>query len=204
MTPPERLYALWKAVKYVVQNRINGDFVECGVWRGGSSMLAAMALIAEVDTSRCLWLYDTFEGMPPPRDNDIEIRSGKPAKFFLESEQRKPARNTWAICALEDVQANLRSTGYPEEKIIYKKGLVQHTLLHSKPTEIAILRLDTDWYDSTLVELRELWPLLASGGVLMIDDYGWWAGQRQACQINSSAQCPSSRIFRELVLVWSS
>ena len=74
MTPPERLYALWKAVKYVVQNRINGDFVECGVWRGGSSMLAATALIAEVDTSRCLWLYDTFEGMPPPRDNDIEIR----------------------------------------------------------------------------------------------------------------------------------
>ncbi len=180
MTPPERLYALWKAIQYITRNQIPGDFVECGVWRGGSSMMAAMTLIAEGDTSRRLWLYDTFEGMPPPTERDVEIHSGTPAQTLLEVEERIPARNVWAIAPLDEVRRNLHSTGYPTNNIIYCKGLVQHTLLQDTPNEISILRLDTDWYESTVVELRNLWPILVPCGVLLIDDYGWWKGQRQA------------------------
>ena len=180
MTPPERLYSFWNAVNYVVNNHIPGDFVECGVWRGGSAMMAAMAFMTAGDLSRKLWLYDTFAGMPPPSENDIQIRSGKHAREYLETEDRVPAYNTWAIADFDDVQKNIYSTGYPQEKIVFRKGLVQETLREPKPDTISILRLDTDWYDSTRLELKELWPLLVRSGVLIIDDYGWWKGQKQA------------------------
>ena len=180
MTPTERMYALWNAVKYVTRNKIPGDFVECGVWRGGSTMMAALTFLAEGDASRRLWLYDTFEGMDPPTDKDVELRSGRSAQSLLKEQERIPARNVWAMATLDDVQANLQSTGYPSQNLVYRKGLVQDTLQESLPSDIAILRLDTDWYELTLIELQKLWPLLSKSGVMIIDDYGWWKGQRQA------------------------
>lgn len=143
-------------------------------------MMAAMSFLTEGESSRRLWLYDTFEGMPPPTEKDVEIRSGKSAQSFLDVEERVPARNTWAIATLDDVRKNLRSTGYPVERLIYRKGLVQETLHESLPAELSILRLDTDWYESTLVELKSLWPVLVQAGIMIIDDYGWWRGQREA------------------------
>jgi hypothetical protein len=83
MTSPERMYALWSAVRYVSRARVAGDWVECGVWKGGSSMLAALALQAAGDVSRTLWLYDTFTGMTEPTDRDVDL-SGRPARARFE------------------------------------------------------------------------------------------------------------------------
>jgi O-methyltransferase len=177
MTSPERLHALHEAVRYVIAADIPGDIVECGVWRGGSSMMAALTLL-ELGAERRIWLYDTFEGMPPPGDNDVRY-SGESAESLLESADRAPgAWNEWAWATLEDVRRNMSSTGY--DAFEYVSGPVENTVPANAPDEIALLRLDTDWYESTRHEMEHLYPRLADGGVLIIDDYGHWQGARRA------------------------
>jgi O-methyltransferase len=177
MTSLERRASLLGAVDHVVRHGIAGDIVECGVWRGGSMMAIALALMARGDTSRDLFLYDTFEGMSEPTDEDRAI-SGEPAKDQLERAARDEA--LWAVASLEDVQANLWSTGYPRDRIHFVKGKVEDTIPATLPAGVALLRLDTDWYESTRHELNHLYPLLSRHGVLIIDDYGHWQGARQA------------------------
>jgi O-methyltransferase len=179
MTSPERLAALIDAVRYVVQNGIAGDFAECGVWRGGSMMTAALTLLELGDRSRSLHLYDTFEGMPPPTDKDVSFL-GKPAKDLLATHERKEGGGIWAFATRADVERNLESTGYPKDKLHFVAGKVEDTLPASAPERIALLRLDTDWYESTRHELLHLYPRLAKHGVLIIDDYGHWRGAQQA------------------------
>jgi O-methyltransferase len=177
MTSVERLYALHEAVRYVVAAKVPGDIVECGVWRGGSSMMAALTL-RELGAGRRIWLYDTFEGMPPPGENDVRY-SGESAESLLESAQRSPgAWNEWAWATLDDVRDNMTSTGH--DAFEYVAGPIEETVPANAPAEIALLRLDTDWYESTRHELQHLYPRLAEGGVLIIDDYGHWQGARRA------------------------
>lgn len=167
------------AVRHIVKTGVEGCFVECGVWRGGSSMAMALALLQEQDTQRALHLFDTFEGMTQPLDIDRK-RDGTLAKDHLK---RDPGRvgEVWAVATLEDVQTNMRSTGYPEDRICFRKGPVEETIpRHSPEGQIALLRLDTDWYESTRHELIHLFPKLSKGGILIIDDYGHWAGARKA------------------------
>ncbi|HVU34451.1 MAG TPA: TylF/MycF/NovP-related O-methyltransferase [Opitutaceae bacterium] len=177
MTSVERMAALLDAVAYVSRSKIPGDIAECGVWRGGSMMLIALALLARGDTSRSLYLYDTFDGMPPPTSRDANF-AGEPARGLLEREPQRTG--IWCYASREDVQANLWSTGYPREKIHFIKGKVEDTIPTSAPGQLALLRLDTDWYESTRHELTHLYPLLPEGGVLVIDDYGHWQGARKA------------------------
>jgi len=177
MSGLERRASLLGTVDHIVKHRIPGDIVECGVWRGGSMMTAALALMARGDTSRHLYLYDTFEGMSEPTAADRAI-SGESAQAQLERTGRDEP--VWAVAGLDDVQANLWSTGYPREKIHFIKGKVEDTIPATLPGRIALLRLDTDWYESTRHELQHLYPLLSRHGVLIIDDYGHWQGARQA------------------------
>jgi O-methyltransferase len=177
MTSLERRASLLGAVDHLVKHRIAGDIVECGVWRGGSMMAIALALMARGDTSRHLYLYDTFEGMSEPTEHDKAL-SGELAQAQLERTDRD--HPLWAVAGLEDVKANLASTGYPAERIHYVQGKVEDTIPATLPKQIALLRLDTDWYESTRHELQHLYPLLAKHGVLIIDDYGHWQGARQA------------------------
>lgn len=176
-TSNERLISLINAVRFVVRNRIDGDFVECGVWKGGSTMAAALALIDEGDAGRELYLYDTFEGMSEPTDADRN-HDGVPAASILENTPM--GEGFWCRSPLDEVKENLESTGYPAEKIHYVKGKVEDTIPANLPGKISILRLDTDWYESTRHELLHLFPLLADGGFLIIDDYGYWEGARKA------------------------
>jgi hypothetical protein len=179
MTSVERMYALWEACRYVGKAGLDGDVVECGVWRGGSSMMAALAL-AEAGQQRRMWLYDTFEGMPPPSERDVDY-TGASAASALEEDERAPGvSNTWAWATLEDVQSNMAATEYPSELVRYVKGKVEETIPAEAPERIALLRLDTDWYGSTRHELEHLYPRLVKGGVLIIDDYGHWEGARGA------------------------
>jgi O-methyltransferase len=179
LTSVERMYALYKAVEYLAATQVAGDFVECGVWRGGSMMCAALTLLQASDLSRQLYLYDTFEGMPLPDDIDIDL-GGRSALKRFASEQRTEDSSLWCFAPLETVRRNMASTGYPETRISYVQGLVQETIPATAPPAIALLRLDTDWYASTKHELDHLFPRLVKGGVLIIDDYGHWRGARQA------------------------
>ena len=174
MTSPARIAAVCAAVRHVETNDIPGAFVECGVWKGGSSMAAALTF----KSPRTLFLYDTFEGMSAPTDQDRRSNGGKPAAQMLGNADKSAA--IWCRSPLDEVKRNMDSTGYPASHITYVKGKVEDTIPAVVPDRIAILRLDTDWYESTRHELEHLYPRLSPGGVLIIDDYGYWTGARKA------------------------
>jgi len=180
MTTPPKLGALIDGMRYIAAHRIEGDIVECGVWRGGSMQAMALTLMSVGDVSRSLHLFDTFEGMPPPAEEDARTRAGvvTSAAELLEASDR--TSKVWAAASLEDVQQGMAATGYPAELVHYHPGLVEETTPHEAPERIAILRLDTDWYSSTRHELRELYPRLSPGGLLLIDDYHAWDGAKKA------------------------
>jgi len=180
MTSKERMYGLFKAVEYITDSNIPGDFVECGVWKGGSTMLIANALLKLNVTDRKIYLYDTFEGMPEPTDNDYNVSNKKIRAVDRWKKEQKQDINTWCFSPLSEVQNNMLSTGYPKDQIILVKGKVESTIPQTIPSKIALLRLDTDWYESTKHELNHLFPILVKNGVLIIDDYGHWAGAKKA------------------------
>ena len=163
MTSYFRIFALVVAVRYVVDRDVPGDMVECGVWRGGSMQAVARTLLGRGVSDRDLHLFDTFEGMPEPTDEDRRV-GGPPARELLESSPQT-ARSIWAIADLPDVQAGMSRTGYPADRIHYHAGLVQDTIPAQAPEQIALLRLDTDWYESTRHELAHLYDRVPSGGV---------------------------------------
>jgi len=177
MTSWERLYALYKSVQYTVENRIQGDLVECGVWRGGSMKLVAHVLCSLGDTNRTLFLYDTFEGMTEPDPAfDVDFSGNEAANDWREIQRRGVK---WAYAPVEEVQEIIASSGYPMEKVKLVKGLVEETIPATIPASIALLRLDTDWYSSTKHEMEHLYPKLSPQGILILDDYGHYQGARR-------------------------
>lgn len=165
------------AARYVARHGILGDVVECGVWRGGSTMAAALALLEQGDTERCLWLYDTYVGMVDAGPEDRSV-TGMKAQAHLTALQRR--RRGWDAAGLDIVQANLATTGYPTKHLRFVVGRVEEAIPGQIPDRIALLRLDTDFYSSTRHELIHLYPRLVPGGILIIDDYGHWGGCRRA------------------------
>jgi hypothetical protein len=178
MTSAERIAAMWDATRYVSKNSIPGAIVECGVWRGGSMMTAAFALLGEGDVNRDLFLFDTFEGMPPPSSHDID-RFGRSAQLWQSAVEHQTSE-PWCYASVEDVRKNLQATQYPSDRVHFIPGLVEETVPGNAPDEIALLRLDTDLYESTAHELKSLVPSISRNGVLIIDDYGHWQGSKKA------------------------
>tara|TARA_Y100000816_G_scaffold265457_1_gene225308 strand:- start:1362 stop:2138 length:777 start_codon:yes stop_codon:yes gene_type:complete len=179
----KRFLSLYQSVNYIYKNNISGDFVECGVFRGGSAMMMAYAM-QEFDLNnkknKKLWLYDTFEGMANPSEYDENILNQKAILQLKRIEKEENKKDIWAFSSIDHVDQNIVKTGMAKENIVYVKGLVEKTLLEKKPYEISILRLDTDFYESTKIELEILYPLLAKGGILIVDDYGHWKGCKKA------------------------
>ena len=190
MTSGERLWSLINAVRYVVDEDLPGDFAECGVWRGGSVMAMAKELTRLGRTDRRLWLYDTFAGMTAPTELDVEADTGKTAEQMMASTEVGDGNNVWAHATRGDVEANLATTGYPAENLVFVEGDVAVTLQESVPESIALLRLDTDWYESTRLGLEVLYPRLVVGGVCILDDYGHWKGARTAVDDYFAAHGP--------------
>jgi O-methyltransferase len=180
LTSIERMYALYKAVEYVIQTGIPGDFAECGVWRGGSVMMMALAAQRFGDVSRTLWLYDTFSGMTAPTSEDVQTMTGVAAVDVLAASPKTRDDPFWGVAPHDVVARNLAATGYPSSAIRYVVGDVMDTLPAVQPDQLALLRLDTDWHESTRHELTHLYPRLSQGGVIIIDDYGYWSGARKA------------------------
>ncbi len=180
MTSNERLYGLIESVQYIIKNNIQGDFVECGVWKGGSMMAIAETLKHLGVTNRQLYLYDTFAGMTAPTEEDIDQLNRDASSQLIQEAGKKTESIVWAYSSLDEVKNNLAKTNYPAELIHYVEGDVLLTIPQTISTQIGLLRLDTDWYESTKHEMIHLYPKLVSKGVLIIDDYGFWKGSRKA------------------------
>ncbi len=180
MTSIDRMQSLYDAVNYVLDNDLKGDFVECGVWKGGSSLLIAMILKRRGVSDRKIYLYDTFEGMSEPTEEDLSM-DGKTAEYQLRTSSKEKSESVWCYSGLEEVQKNMSMAKLNEEQLIFVKGKVEDTIPQNIPAnEICLLRLDTDWYESTKHEMVHLYPKLVNSGVLIIDDYGHWQGSKKA------------------------
>lgn len=178
MTSLQRMYSLYQAIKYISLNGVPGDFVECGVWRGGSAMVIAHTLKQLNDLNRKIYLYDTYTGMVEPSDLDCDYEDT--GAFEEWSSSQTENYNIWCYASIEDVENNLFLTDFPKENIVFVKGKVEDTIPDTIPEEIALLRLDTDWYESTYHEMVHLYPKLGNKCVLIIDDYGHWQGAKRA------------------------
>ncbi|MEH3034768.1 MAG: class I SAM-dependent methyltransferase [Aeromicrobium erythreum] len=179
MVGHEKMNYFLDAVRYITRAGIPGDIVECGVWRGGAMLGCALTLDALGDHSRDLYLYDTYEGMSEPTERDVHIWHGRTAEDELERRTNRAAP-IWEPGKVDDVASAFDASQYPRDKIHFVKGKVEDTIPATVPEQIAILRLDTDWYESTRHELEHLYPRLSPGGILIIDDYGSWQGSRDA------------------------
>jgi len=174
------LIATMMACRYVIERSVPGDFVECGVWRGGNAILAA-ALFKTYKVDKKVYLFDTFQGMTEPTDFDRYAATDKPAAGVFKQAQRE-THNEMCYASYEDVESNFRSAGLLDGNIVFVKGDVLETLRDpaNLPVNVSLLRLDTDWYESTKAELEVLYPRLSRGGVLIVDDYGYWTGAKKA------------------------
>jgi hypothetical protein len=177
MTGRDKVIALVTAVKHVTRVNLPGDIVECGVWRGGSMHAVARTLAADGVTDRELYLFDTFSGMTEPTEKDVRS-DGRPAADMLAESSK--TKWVWAVASREDVEEGLKTLPYPYERFHLVEGPVEETIPDQAPETIALLRLDTDWYESTKHELEHLYDRLGPGGILIMDDYGSWQGSKEA------------------------
>lgn len=187
-TGPERIAAMAAALKRIDKRPIPGVVVECGVWRGGNIILAR-----KLSPGRVCWLYDTFDGMTEPTEIDISRKGNLALKSYRKKIRRG---DKWAAVTVDEVRANLQEMGVLDDaKLRFVVGPVEETLLDEAnlPDQIALLRLDTDWYASTKVELEILYPWLVPGGILIVDDYGHWEGSRKAVDEYFGAHGPEKK-----------
>lgn len=166
MLPVARLDNLEKCILDVVGNGVPGDLIETGVWRGGATIFMQGALRALNETDRTVWVADSFEGLPEP---DAE-------KYPLEAKAHhgaimKQSYNHFAA-SLEAVQGNFRAYGLLDSNVRFLKGWFKDTLSAAPIEQLAIMRLDGDYYESTMDSLTALYDKLSVGGFAIIDDYG--------------------------------
>jgi len=180
MVSRERLYATLMACRHVIAQGVPGDFVECGVWRGGNALIAA-DVFAREGASRSVYLFDTFAGMTAPTSDDVKLRDGGQAMPEFLAGQRSD-HNAWCYASLEDVRRSFAEAQRLGPRVRFVQGdvIASLTAPANLPAAISVLRLDTDWYESTRAELEVLYPRLAPGGVLILDDYGHWGGAKKA------------------------
>ena len=177
MTNFERMWSLIQSFHHVRQESLVGDFVECGVWKGGNIILLKK-LIEKFNLKKNIYGFDTFEGMVEPSFYDVNYNNKSAKKMFDEHKKKDIG---FAMCSLDDVSSNIKKNT-KTDNIFLIKGKVENTLKNKKklPKKISILRLDTDFYESTKIELEILFPRLVKGGVLIVDDYGFWKGAKKA------------------------
>jgi hypothetical protein len=184
MTTDERLVATIDAVAHVLRRDIPGAFVECGVWKGGSVLAMIRTLQSKGVNDRDIYLFDTFDGMTRPTESDTSRYAPPALEVWTSNEKERTVAWDWLfnpdVFNIDDVRSLILETGYPKSHIHFVKGRVEDTLPEAAPPSIALLRLDTDWYESTWHELVHLYPRVTKGGVLLIDDYGHWDGCRAA------------------------
>jgi O-methyltransferase len=166
-----QLHDLALKVRDVVDSGVPGDLVECGVWRGGSALLMAEVLERRAATDRRVWLFDSFEGLPGPRDID------GPAAIRYAENRDDPMYLDNCRADVEAVRASVREWGL-ESRTEIVKGWFDETLPATRERigSIALLRIDADWYESVKTCLEELYDDVSQGGYVILDDYYVWDG----------------------------
>ena len=179
MIGKQRMFSNVLIAKWITLNELEGDFVECGVWRGGSTLLVKM-IFEEYGNNSKVWLFDTFKGMTEPSDDDINF-AGQLAKDKYFKSKKKDYVD-WAYASYHEVKEIFLKSGVNIQDCEFVKGDVLKTIpeYHDKLKKISFLRLDTDWYESTRIELDYFYPKIVNNGFLVIDDYGHWGGSRKA------------------------
>jgi O-methyltransferase len=185
------LITLWQHTKYLETNSIVGDYVECGVWKGGCVALMALGNLSYGSTRRNIYLFDSFTDICEPDkkvDGDKAIQQAtewsttkgtdgklKPLEGFYD---QFGGHGTKAAC----IEVIEKKVGYDKEKVHYIEGWFQDTFpIHSKTIgQIALLRLDADWYASTKICLETFYDKVVDGGIIIIDDYGTYEGCKKA------------------------
>ena len=176
------------AIQYILRNNIEGAIVECGVGNGNFEYRWIHVLMKK-NTIRDIYMYDTFRGLTQPSEHDYTCKDAKLYQMTNDDVYNTwktnildNKTNNWCYTSLETVQKRLHSTGYPTHNLLYVVGDVMETLQDKTniPEKIAILRLDTDWYESTKFELEQMYDNVVTGGVIIFDDYYHWDGQRRA------------------------
>ena len=177
MTSYESMCVLASCCKYVINAGIQGDFVETGVWRGGSSILAAKLL----PDNRGIHLFDTFEGMPEPGKEDFRIGEEDSSLTHAKWERlRADSGSHWVKSPINEVKKNFKDFAVENSRLYFVVGMVEETSVSHPVDTISILRIDTDFYSSTKSALCAFWPKLNTRGVLILDDYAHWDGARKA------------------------
>lgn len=180
MTSAKRSKLLWKLCKQVLKNQIPGDFVECGVWRGGSAGLMGLALQRFDQTrKKKLHLFDSFEGLPQPSAADgvlaTEYSGGANSGLLSSIDQ--------CVANLGDVQNFIfNQLNLSKNRVTFHKGWFQDTVpnIGKELEKISLLRLDGDWYESTKICLEAFYDRIPSGGIILLDDYFFWEGCKKA------------------------
>jgi O-methyltransferase len=182
MTDYKNLYLSTQALKYIAEKKIEGDIVECGVWKGGH-LIIFKSLCEKYNLDKKIFAYDTFDGMTESSINDFN-HNGENAIDLMKKTfaSENNGDNIWCYASLDLVKKNITNVLGNTNNINFIKGDVIKTLQDKKnlPKKISILRLDTDFYESTKIELLTLFPLLEEEGILIIDDYGHWNGAKKA------------------------
>jgi len=174
MTEPNGIISLLEAVRYIEENKIKGTYVECGVWKGGSIMAIIKQLQNLNITNRNIILYDSFEGSENHSKFDISTVEKFSGKKYMDN------WNEAVTASEKEVRTNIAYMGYDKSLIQFIVGQVENTIPENNIKEIALLRLDTDFYESTKIELEYLFPKLSKGGIVIIDDYSLWQGSKKA------------------------
>ena len=177
MLPRVRLDNIRQCVERIVADRVPGDVIETGVWRGGGSIFMRGCLDAMGAPGRVSWVADSFEGLPAPD-------AARPKEFDFYHGTIMQKHYDRMAAGLEEVQENFRAYGLLSGNVRFLKGWFKDTLPDAPIGPLSIMRLDGDYYDSTMDALRALYDKLAPGGFVIIDDYGeeLWTDCRQAVE----------------------
>lgn len=181
----------------VLSDNIEGDYVECGVWRGGLSCLVLNEIVS-TQSNKKMWLYDTFEGMTAPTEHDIYFDGSAAKETFETCKNDSGTASDWCKAEIEIVSSNLERVSSSYKEIVSLiKGPVEETLSvdENLPEIISLMRLDTDWYESTKIELEKFWPRLSKQGFIILDDYSSWLGQKKAVDEFLQGLDPDSYVF---------
>jgi O-methyltransferase len=160
MVGMRRLQQLQDAVETVLREQVPGDLIETGVWRGGASIFMRAILAAHGDTIRTVWVADSFQGLPTP---DPAAYPGDTGVDWWDDAD--------LVIPLDQVKENFRRYGLLDEQVRFLPGWFRDTLPTAPIERLAVLRLDGDLYESTIVALESLYPKLTPGGFVIVDDY---------------------------------
>lgn len=160
MVGKKRLENVLYCVEQILKNGIQGDFIETGVWRGGSTIFMRAILKAYDVHDKSVWVADSFEGLPVPNEQEYPVDKGDIHHTFDELK-----------VTLDSVKNNFSKYDLLDDQVKFLKGWFKDTLPSAPIEKLSLVRLDGDMYESTMDAIVNLYPKLSDGGFLIVDDY---------------------------------